>query len=508
MAAPRNDGLKVIGKGSYGIVYKDSQRNVAIKRNIIDRDVSFSSCLREAELLTSLRGHPYIVELLSIESDPCEVSSLEFDKKFFQNMRDNSFHFIFELGQCTLLEALQNHKLRGGRSKEILHHILLGIDFLGKNKILHLDITSSNILIFTTSTGHVAKLCDFGISERHTSQERVVRDTTTHWYRAPEICLKSPYGSKADMWSYGCVLYEVVTGSPFINIESTHNNHIIDSILRKVAVNDEDLGSIRRKTPRTQKTLEEVIKLNVDEVKKYNSFPGGTYEQYLDLLEKILRFSPDKRISSAKALTHPFFDMHRDVIEETQSKFTTLKSEIPIIPAKKSIREKIAVSTFNIFSTRRSYTHKRWYTHRILFHAIRLCDVYCNSQEVVIEDVGLIFMVCLHIMIKYFSTVEAPPSFKELILPTYRDKIKQAEKIEETLVRDICEYKIYSNTVYEAADAISLKLTDNEVRDLLKIYVQGESFTGKTPTELLKNYLAAKDGKTTTGNKTSEVTTS
>ena len=87
--------------------------------------------------------------------------------------------------------------------------IALALKHVHERKILHRDLKTQNI--FLTSKGEV-KMGDFGIS-------RVLQDTYdcaqtaigTPYYLSPEICQERPYNQKSDIWSLGCILYEMLT---------------------------------------------------------------------------------------------------------------------------------------------------------------------------------------------------------------------------------------------------------------------------------------------------------
>uniref|UniRef100_A0A3Q3JH73 non-specific serine/threonine protein kinase n=1 Tax=Monopterus albus TaxID=43700 RepID=A0A3Q3JH73_MONAL len=88
--------------------------------------------------------------------------------------------------------------------------ICLGLKHIHDRKILHRDIKSPNI--FLTSGGMKAKLGDFGIARMLNNTMELARTCVgTPYYLSPEICESQPYNNKTDIWSLGCVLYELCT---------------------------------------------------------------------------------------------------------------------------------------------------------------------------------------------------------------------------------------------------------------------------------------------------------
>merc|ERR1719489_547338 len=87
--------------------------------------------------------------------------------------------------------------------------IALGLQYIHKKNILHRDLKTQNI--FVTSQ-NLIKIGDFGISKSlsHTLDLATTAIGTPH-YLSPEICKRQPYNHKSDMWSLGCVLYELCT---------------------------------------------------------------------------------------------------------------------------------------------------------------------------------------------------------------------------------------------------------------------------------------------------------
>ncbi|GMH42937.1 hypothetical protein BSKO_10859 [Bryopsis sp. KO-2023] len=92
---------------------------------------------------------------------------------------------------------------------DIFLQIAMALEHIHSRKVLHRDLKTQNIFI---ARGGVIKIGDFGISKVLASTEDFATTVTgTPYYMAPEICTNQPYTYKSDIWSLGCVLYELCT---------------------------------------------------------------------------------------------------------------------------------------------------------------------------------------------------------------------------------------------------------------------------------------------------------
>lgn len=104
---------------------------------------------------------------------------------------------------------------------KILFQTLDGMCFLRDNKIMHLDLKPGNIMI--DKNGFI-KIIDFGLSRLE--HEKLVVLVQTRWYRAPEILMrhvdtqKTKISYYTDMWSFGCIIYELLTFEPMFQYET------------------------------------------------------------------------------------------------------------------------------------------------------------------------------------------------------------------------------------------------------------------------------------------------
>eukprot|EP00285_Hemiselmis_virescens_P008051 CAMPEP_0173395652 /NCGR_PEP_ID=MMETSP1356-20130122/32822_1 /TAXON_ID=77927 ORGANISM="Hemiselmis virescens, Strain PCC157" /NCGR_SAMPLE_ID=MMETSP1356 /ASSEMBLY_ACC=CAM_ASM_000847 /LENGTH=107 /DNA_ID=CAMNT_0014354453 /DNA_START=28 /DNA_END=348 /DNA_ORIENTATION=- len=91
--------------------------------------------------------------------------------------------------------------------------LLRSLAYLHRRRTCHRDIKPQNVLIDPET--HVAKLCDMGSAKRLSRGSTSISYICSRFYRAPELILgATEYTTAVDMWSFGCVLAESITGRP------------------------------------------------------------------------------------------------------------------------------------------------------------------------------------------------------------------------------------------------------------------------------------------------------
>ena len=192
---------KLIGKGNYGKAYlvKSIEDNNLYVNKIIDMSQftkeQLESALHEAEILKSLQ-HPNIIRCIDFFVD---------DKKLC---------LVTEYADLGDLSKIIKYQILSGYyfCEEIILNwftqLCFAIKYIHSKNILHRDLKLSNI--FLTSKGNI-KLGDFGIAKILTSKDDLAKTLVgTPYYLSPELCLKKPYNHKSDIWSLGCILYEMM----------------------------------------------------------------------------------------------------------------------------------------------------------------------------------------------------------------------------------------------------------------------------------------------------------
>jgi renal tumor antigen len=206
---------------------------------------------------------------------------------------------VFELMDKNLYEYIRGRKvpLNQVHVKSIIYQVLKGLHQMHRLGIFHRDIKPENILL----QGDKVKLADFGSCKGCFSPQPHTEYISTRWYRPPE-CLMTDgyYNSAMDVWGLGCVLFEIITFYPLFAGENEMDQ------INKI---NQVLGSPSRELlARFQKNYS-FTKLSFKEL------PGSGIEKLLpkespecvDLLKRMLCYDPDKRITSAQAMAHPFF---------------------------------------------------------------------------------------------------------------------------------------------------------------------------------------------------------
>jgi tetratricopeptide (TPR) repeat protein len=196
--------LKKLGEGGKGIVYKARDtvlnRVVAIKvlKTGVAGEDSYSRFMREAQAVGKL-NNPNVVSIYDIgKEDDRQFFVLE----FVDGMSLRELMGTYPEGKCDIQTALR-----------IAMDVCGALHYAHSQGVLHRDIKPENVMLTREDT---AKLMDFGLAKMlgqpSLTQEGIIVGTVA--YVAPEIALGRGADARSDLYSFGAVLYEAVTGKP------------------------------------------------------------------------------------------------------------------------------------------------------------------------------------------------------------------------------------------------------------------------------------------------------
>jgi len=194
-----------LGRGAMGVVYKAKDptigRTVALKTLRLDvHGLETGEIVRRFQneaRAAGLLNHPNIVTI------------------YDAGEHDGIFYIAMELMEGTTLHELlhEKHILAADEAVHLAHEICKGLDYAHSHGIVHRDVKPANIMI--TSRGAV-KIMDFGIAKAGGSVTSTGQVLGTPNYMSPEQVKGRPLDGRSDLFSFGVILYEMLTGEkPF-----------------------------------------------------------------------------------------------------------------------------------------------------------------------------------------------------------------------------------------------------------------------------------------------------
>lgn len=216
--------IETIYDGSHSTVNKieTSHRLMAMKTIKLTRAGVPDNALREMTLLKKF-NHQHIIQYHDV----------------LINLKN--IHIILEYCDCHLTDYYKN--LSHYNILNIFNQICLGVSYLHQQQIMHRDLKPDNILV----KNNIVKIADFGLARYTTIKNcEYSYQVVTLPYRAPEIIKRLNYSLPIDIWSLGCILYEMVTHQLLfdvtneymllnkinnLNLNNIHLLHIIEPML-------------------------------------------------------------------------------------------------------------------------------------------------------------------------------------------------------------------------------------------------------------------------------------
>ena len=197
---------KVIGKGSFGSVYLvrrlADNKIYALKTVNLDKlnKKEQENSVNEVRILASIKNQ-FVIGY----------------KEAFLDDSNNTLNIVMEYADDGDLQSkIRKMRHEGGFFKESLIweyaiQMIKGLKALHDKKIMHRDLKSANIFLFKKN--HLCKLGDMNVS-KVIKDKVLLTQTGTPYYASPEVWRDESYSYKSDLWSIGCVIYELCEQHP------------------------------------------------------------------------------------------------------------------------------------------------------------------------------------------------------------------------------------------------------------------------------------------------------
>lgn len=187
----------LIGAGTYAKVYQaidnETRMVVALKEiRLYEFEGMPSTSLREISILKST-FHKNIIKLIQVIHT------------------QDLLTIVFEYMEYDLLKYIRRHD----NIFNLMQQLVDGVCYLHKNNIIHRDLKPVNILV---NKDGCLKIADFGLARMVSPMDYAYSsEVVTLWYRAPELLMgTSEYLYEIDIWSLGCIFYEMVAKKPLL----------------------------------------------------------------------------------------------------------------------------------------------------------------------------------------------------------------------------------------------------------------------------------------------------
>jgi len=250
-----------LGKGSFGEVYRGICRGQPVAVKILNKQKLDEKSRKEFEreiVLISKYTHPNIVQFMGACLEPDKmmiVTELVPRGDLADMLADTSIH----LSMPTRIKMARGAAL----GMNWLH--------LSEHTFIHRDLKTKNLLV---GENNIIKICDFGLSQVKLSPNTIMKDPPngakgTPIWMAPEILCNQPFDEKCDVYSFGLILWSMLTREePYLEYEdlNTFRTDICHRNVRPVIPNDcvPSLSNLIQRcwhrNPRNRPTFEEIVR--------------------------------------------------------------------------------------------------------------------------------------------------------------------------------------------------------------------------------------------------------
>lgn len=480
----------VCGIGAFGVVSTTVSavprlNLVAIKKLLSESSITGTSAACEIDVSNLVKGHPGCIQLLDVATRAESVMLSPRLSDLHEGLVTDVFYPIYEKATSSLHEAIDSYNFSLDELRSLMFQMASSLHFLHSRDIMHRDIKSNNFLYFAGN--HTVKICDFGASKRYHASEQSTPRISHAIFRAPEIFLNLNYDFKVDVWSLGCLFIYMLKKKYMFEelVEEPNDNDVLNGIIHLLPYNidietynkmidkNRHFSMSSKPAPLFRKSWSEILNSND--------------ENLISLINSMLQFNPDRRVSMRDVLSAPFFS-------------SCLRIEMPPLKSKNFYlqvnscleRAQFISRLFPMHVMLNSYT---WYNPRILFFALDIFDrilwtlsgnniennpvpVYNNliktdGKILPRKSVSLFTYSCVYFALKYFYINKIQIEWSSFC----RDKFTAESYLNfEKSFFYMSSCSFYRINLYESF----INLTDYQVKSLMRFITlttcQGETF--------------------------------
>lgn len=289
--------IRILGKGSYGEVYLHKGINgkkYAIKKMDYIEDIDGGNIdhtsLNELAIMKSMKH----VNILDI-------------KDYF--ISDN-LEWIYLVTKAMAREMTNYNDiiLNNNCYKTFVYKLLCGVAYMHFKGIIHLDLKPQNIFL----SDNELKIADFGESRALTCGKQFFArfELISLPYRGLEILYGGYYDQSVDMWSVGCIIYEIIMNK--ILFDGNNETDMIQKITSRLGTPTEDnwngVTRFSKYVNLQYKGNPEFIREQL--MKKINN--KTDVDEWYNIIISLLQTNPQKRATALEVIKNPFFDEVRN----------------------------------------------------------------------------------------------------------------------------------------------------------------------------------------------------
>jgi len=198
------ESISIIGRGAHGVCHLCRRIGDTLRQKVVIKKIAIDGVSTAEE--SAIMGE---VKLLQVLQHPNIIGYYEYF------LESGSLCIVMQYAEGgTMAQMLVEQKEKLGMTLphmkviDYFTQIVIALNYMHSKQVLHRDLKTQNILLNRRRT--ICKLSDFGISKQLNTRSQASTLIGTPSYLSPEICEGRAYNHKSDIWSLGCILYELV----------------------------------------------------------------------------------------------------------------------------------------------------------------------------------------------------------------------------------------------------------------------------------------------------------